>query len=312
MTEKLNLINSAEVLNDIAETLRFRATIFFRSQLAAPWGIALSDMAWPRFHISLGGSFFANIENRKNADPLAIGERGVVMLPAGGSHWIADAPGRRLVSDTEAGEACQLNKPLFQAGEITHSVMCGIVKFDTNASHPLLHCLPEIIHIPEVPRESRAWRLIEMIDDELNENWPLANATVDRLTEVLFITLLHEFIETHQEAVGFILALRDRRLNHIIQLIHRNLAEPWTIEGLAKQVGMSRATLIRQFQEAIGSTPIEYLTQWRLLRAHYLIKHTYDSIEAIAAQVGYASAQTLSKSFKKRYGHPPAELRKAM
>ncbi len=45
-----------DVLGDILDTLRFRGSIFFRSKLAAPWGMSLEKIEEPRFHIALRGN----------------------------------------------------------------------------------------------------------------------------------------------------------------------------------------------------------------------------------------------------------------
>ena len=49
---------SFDVLGDVLDTLRFRGSIFFRSELAAPWGMSLEPTNIPRFHIALSGDCF--------------------------------------------------------------------------------------------------------------------------------------------------------------------------------------------------------------------------------------------------------------
>jgi hypothetical protein len=50
-------ISEFNVLDDVIDTLRFCGSIFFHSSLAAPWGIPLSSIVMPRFHIALEGGF---------------------------------------------------------------------------------------------------------------------------------------------------------------------------------------------------------------------------------------------------------------
>ena len=96
-----------------------------------------------------------------------------------------------------------------------------------------------------------------------------------------------------------------------LQLIHERMSEDLTIIKIAEKIGMSRATLVRRFREEIGMPPIEYLTQWRLLKAHNMLKHSTRPIENIAEEVGFATKQTLTKSFKRHYGYTPGSLRHA-
>jgi AraC-like DNA-binding protein len=71
--------------------------------------------------------------------------------------------------------------------------------------------------------------------------------------------------------------------------IHQRPAEPWTIESLAREVSVSRATLARRFAHLLGETPPEYLTRWRMDLAAQRLRDTDDTVAAIAAAVGYRS-----------------------
>ncbi len=87
MSERLNETDRFDVLGDVLETLRFRGTIFFNSELAAPWGMSLEPVGIPRFHVALSGSCY--VGSNEN-DAVAVQEMGIIMLPTGKSHWIAD------------------------------------------------------------------------------------------------------------------------------------------------------------------------------------------------------------------------------
>ena len=261
------------------ETLRFRSTIFFRSQLAAPWGFSLEREPAPRFHISIDGRFFGGGE--ENPAPVEVEEMEIVILP-----------------------------PLFQTGSATNLVMCGITRFDTDLSHPLLEALPSLIHLPKFDGQSQIWRLVELIDAEAERGLNRRAPILDRLTEALFLQLLQEFVDHGEGTIGFVAALRDRALRRALELLHREPATPWTIDALATQAALSRATLIRRFRESVGVAPIEYLTRWRLLKAHQLARFSADSIDQIASRVGFSSAQTLTRAFKRFFGVTPSSLRR--
>jgi len=310
MTERIKTPAEAGILSDILETLRFRSTLFFRSQLAAPWGFHLDREPAPRFHISINGRFFLG-EDEGARDPVEVGEMGIVMLPGGQGHWIADRPGRQLVSSKSAGEACELGSPLFQKGSITNLVMCGISQFDTGLSHPLVDALPSLVHFPRFDQRSTIWRLVELISGEAESAPTLRSTILDRLTEALFLRLLQELIDRGDEPMGFVAALRDRPLRHALELLHEEPATLWTIDELARRVALSRATLVRRFRESVGMPPIEYLNRWRLLKAHQLARYSAGSIEQIASQVGFSSAQTLTRAFKRAFGYTPSGLRRA-
>ena len=307
MSERLNVDPKFDVLGDILETLRFRGSIFFHSELAAPWGISLPATEIPRFHIALSGDCFVGISSD---DAVKVEETDIVMLPKGHSHWIADQPGRQLVSGEQVGKACELGAPLFQRGEITNRLMCGLVHYDQEASHPIVDSLPEVLHFPQLKPTEPIWITVTLIDTEVLRTHHNRSPIVDRLTEVLFLQLLNRFVEGRDDAAGFFAALRDRRVHRALTLIHRQPGFDWSLSSLSEQVGMSRATLIRHFQDEVGMAPMTYIANWRMMKAYNLIKHTADSLDRIAESVGFISARTLSKAFQRHYGCTPSELRR--
>ena len=151
------------VLDDVIDTLRFRGSIFFHSSLAAPWGISLSTIVMPRFHIALEGSFFI----RAGASNINVEPMDIVMVPSGDMHWIADQEGRELVPSEQAGDACALGLPLFQQGEITNKIMCGIVEYDEAIEHPILSALPAIIQLSNIQTNDNVWMTVKLIDSEI-------------------------------------------------------------------------------------------------------------------------------------------------
>ncbi len=309
MSERIKPDGSFNVLGDVLETLRFRGTIFFRSELAAPWGISLPQMDWPRFHIALAGEFFVGTSDQ---DVVHAVETDIVLLPGGAAHWIADQPGRKLIATEVAGEACELGNPLFQQGEIANRIMCGLVRFDPGSSHPILDALPAVIHFDAVDHAGPIWTVVSLIDAEMRNHRGHGSSIVDRLTEVFFLQLINHYVDSHDADTGFLAALKDRRVHRALILIHREPEFAWTLATLGQRVGMSRATLIRRFQEVIGMSPMAYITDWRIMKAYHLIKHTTQPLEQIAQSVGFASARTLSRAFQRQYGCRPGEVRRGV
>ena len=307
MSEMLNDENKFDVLGDVLTTLRFRGSIFFRSTLASPWGITLPNVGYPRFHIGLSGSCYVGT---KNYSPVKISEGEIAMLPCGGEHWIADHPGRKLITSEKAGRACELGNPLFQEGEITNHIMCGLVNFDQDVEHPILDSLPEVIHFPEIKSNEPIWMTVALMNSEVHRIDSFDNPIIDRLTEVLFLQLLYFHAQNSEGTVGFLAALKDRRLHQAISLIHKTPNFDWTLESLGSEVGMSRATLVRHFESAIGVSPMSYIRRWRITKAYNLVKYSSTPLEQIATAVGFSSAGSLNKAFQRYYQYTPAELRR--
>lgn len=94
-----------------------------------------------------------------------------------------------------------------------------------------------------------------------------------------------------------------------IEFISANYSYPISIEDIASYVGLSRSHLFRSFEQVLGQSPKEYLTDFRMKQACYLLEHSELSITAIAISVGFDNSLYFSKTFHKRKGMSPKEYR---
>lgn len=94
-----------------------------------------------------------------------------------------------------------------------------------------------------------------------------------------------------------------------IEYITSNYSYPITVEDIASYVGLSRSHLFRSFETVLGQSPKEYLTDFRIKQACYLLEHSNLSITAIANSIGFDNSLYFSKSFHKMKGMSPKEYR---
>ena len=94
-----------------------------------------------------------------------------------------------------------------------------------------------------------------------------------------------------------------------IEYITSNYSYPITIEDIASYVGLSRSHLFRSFESVLGQSPKEYLTDFRIKQACYLLEHSNLSITAIANSIGFDNSLYFSKSFHKKIGMSPKAWR---
>lgn len=83
----------------------------------------------------------------------------------------------------------------------------------------------------------------------------------------------------------------------------------FSVEEIARQLGIHRSTLVRAIGRYCGESPKEYLVGQRLSLALGLLRNSSCSIKEIAEQSGFSSANYFSKVFRQRFGHPPKEMR---
>jgi AraC-like DNA-binding protein len=266
-------------------------------------GYALS--AFPRFHVSIKGGCVIGISGQEEV--VQVEEMEIAMLGQGEEHWIVDRKGRDLIPSEKAGEACLQGVPLFQEGPKTNKLICGLMRFDATVNHPILHSFPKVLHLSKINASSALWRIAETIDAMADEVGSKPSAVMDRLTEALFIEIIKTYT-ADQKPVGFFAALKDPRLSQALAHLHNDIQEPWTIDMLAQKVGVSRLSLVRQFNTTIGMGPIQYLSQWRMIRAKEMLSNSNASLDLIAEQVGFALAQSFARAFRRQFGISPGYL----
>jgi len=110
-----------------------------------------------------------------------------------------------------------------------------------------------------------------------------------------------------QGGVGWLFALADKQMSAAIHAMHNDPAHSWTLQQLAERVGMSRSTFALKFKETVGTSPIEYLTRWRMLLAGDKLTNSSDPISVIALSLGYESESAFSTAFKRVMGCSPRQ-----
>lgn len=93
--------------------------------------------------------------------------------------------------------------------------------------------------------------------------------------------------------------------------MHGRPAEAWTLDALAREVGLSRSVFADRFTELMRAPAMHYLSNWRLQLAANLLEQQRLSIAQAAAEVGYESEAAFNRAFKKQVGIPPGAWRRA-
>ena len=83
----------------------------------------------------------------------------------------------------------------------------------------------------------------------------------------------------------------------------------FTLDGAAHHVGASERTLERRVRAVLGKTPLSFVQDLRVEMAVFRLRTTKESIEDIAAAVGYGDGVTLRTLLRKRTGRGIRELR---
>lgn len=101
-------------------------------------------------------------------------------------------------------------------------------------------------------------------------------------------------------------------VEQIVNYFEDHYAEKISLDQIAENMYLSPFYISRIFKSETGDTPIRHLINIRLEKAKELLQEGFaGSIQEVAERVGYDDAYHFSKLFKKRYGMPPSQIKKA-
>ncbi|MEV4457424.1 helix-turn-helix domain-containing protein [Microbispora sp. NPDC049633] len=99
-------------------------------------------------------------------------------------------------------------------------------------------------------------------------------------------------------------------LASLLVWLQANLHRELTVDGMARRAHMSPRTFARRFQQEIGTTPLQWLTEQRVLLAQRHLENTDEPIATIAERAGFGSIDTLRHHFARRLGTTPHAYRR--
>lgn len=194
----------------------------------------------------------------------------------------------------------------FQVDEkIGAKLVCASIEFGTGIANPILSGLPDVLCIPLANMKGIDMTL-SLLFDEAFDQQPGRKSAIDRLIEYFLVQVLRHVMREKMVQPGVLATLAEPRLSKALSVMHEQPEHLWTLEELAQTAGMSRARFAVHFREAMGLTPLEYLTDWRISVAQYLLRRGL-ALKLIAPMVGYASNVALTRAFTRRLGIPPAQ-----
>ncbi|MEQ9892678.1 AraC family transcriptional regulator [Pectobacterium aroidearum] len=169
----------------------------------------------------------------------------------------------------------------------------------------LLKLLPHIVHIRGTTDQTTLRWLVEQMMQELRHPQPGGVLILEHLAHMILVQALRLHLDCR--GVGLLSALADKHIGTAIAAMHEKPALNWTVQELGKLTGMSRSSFAQHFKETVGTSPIDYLTRWRMLLASDRLMNSDDAISTIAFSLGYESESAFSTAFKRIIGRSPRQ-----
>ncbi|MGD9961201.1 AraC family transcriptional regulator [Nocardioides sp.] len=297
---------------------RAQGAFVLRAVLEPPFSLIIEDEAPLTVIVVLTGSAFIGAPSEGHQ--LEIGD---VAIARGPDHYLfADRPGTPPQLRILPGQAC-----VSLTGESMAEVMgLGVRTWGNRADASTVVLIGTYAGRSEVGRRLTAalpalavlrageWDspVLGLLAAEATRDQPGQQTVLDRLLDLVVVDAVRAWFDSATTtAPGWYAAAADPVVGAALRLLHDDPAHAWTVEELAREVGVSRASFARRFSDALGEPPMTYLTAWRLALAADLLLDAEATVGRVARQVGYGSSFALSVAFKRAYGRSPREHRAA-
>lgn len=313
-----------DILSDVLGRLHLSGTVLVRADFHEPWGVTTpeacqltpllplrTDRIIP-FHIIAAGGCWIELNDHH---PVWLNEGDAVLLPYGDGHALH---GREAIVPIAVGGLLP-DPPWTDIVALAHGgtgagtrIICGFLQCDDLLCHPMLRHLPRLLHVDSACAAD-AWLAgtIRHAAAEACRPQPGSRSLLSRLTELMFVEILRQHMQDlPANEIGWFAALNDEVTGAGLQLLHAAPFDDWTVERLARRVGVSRTVLAGRFKHFLDQPPMQYLTHWRLSLAAHALSSGDSPVKAVAAETGYDSEAAFSRAFRRCFGMPPAAWRR--
>ncbi len=176
----------------------------------------------------------------------------------------------------------------------------------------LLGAMPPVVHLrDDADKVSLRW-VLERMRRELVDAQPGGILVAQHLAHMLLVQALRLYLAGGAgHHVGWLFALADPQFAATIGAMHANPGARWTLPGLASKAGMSKSSFARAFKVTVGTSPIEYLTRWRMLLAGTRLSDGVEPVSAISRSLGSESEAAFSTAFRRVVGCSPRQHARA-
>jgi AraC-like DNA-binding protein len=189
-------------------------------------------------------------------------------------------------------------------------VVCGFLGCDIRPFNPVLQALPRVLYLRRTTSD-RLSHLVDLALAESRERQPGSRCVLLHLSELLFVEVVRHHVDSLTSGeTGWLAGLRDPIVGRALARLHHRPGGDWSLERLAREIGVSRSLLAERFSRLIGHPPMHYLARWRIQLACRRLCDEGAKVSAVAMDVGYHSEAAFSRAFKTLVGTSPAEWRR--
>ena len=299
-------------LDDVLRDLRLNGIAYGQCALAAPWGLSFAGDGMSRFHYVARGRAWLKGED---GDWMVLKAGDFVLVRPGQAHYVACAPGARTVpvEELDFDNVAERMFALRHAPEAPDAMLfCGKMDFAAGALGPLMALMPAFMTVCCATAVDPVVKtLLDAMGDEMNADLPGGGPMMTRLADLMVLRMVRAWaLRDCGDTGGWQAAVREPRIGRALMSVHRDPGGTWTVGTMAQAAGMSRSVFAERFSEAMGETPVQYVTGLRMKLAGEWLRDGRASVSAVAGRLGYESEASFSRAFKRVTGKSPGGVRR--
>lgn len=312
-------MSEVDWLSHLLQIVTVTGQLEVRCAYGAPWRLTWDRAAANEipYHVIVKGRAIFEDPETRTARELVSGD--IVLLPHGAAHVLHDGSGQTPIRTHQSvGSAGWMLSENDSQGEQL-DLLCG--RFFIAPPHDRLirNYLPTnlVARTMDAQEEDgigsatdQLASLVGLMRMESAGNRAGGRAVLNALSSALFTLVMRAASEADKAPDGLLALAGHPRLAPAIAAMFANPVHPWKLPDLADMCGMSRATFMRHFQDRLGRSALDLLTDLRMSLAANELKKPAVSTEAVAETVGYQSVSAFRRVFTERMGMTPGEWRR--
>lgn len=312
-------MSEVDWLSHLLQIVTVTGQLEVRCAYGAPWRVAWGRAAANEipYHVIVKGRAIFEDPETRTARELVSGD--IVLLPHGAAHVLHDGSGQTPIRTHQSvGSAGWMLSENDGQGEQL-DLLCG--RFFIAPPHDRLirNYLPTNLVTRAMDghgdddigsASKQLASLVGLMRMESAADRPGGRAVLNALSSALFTLVLRAASESGRAPEGLLALAGHPRLAPAIAAMFADPVHPWKLPDLADLCGMSRATFMRHFQDRLGRSALDLLTDLRMSLAANELKKPSISTEAVAETVGYQSVSAFRRMFAEKMGMTPGEWRR--
>ena len=183
-------------------------------------------------------------------------------------------------------------------------MVCAIADFSEAFEKTVALSLPDMVVLP-LEELTPIRHAVEAFFAEAASTAPGSWQLADQLCSiVLAYVVRHIVLDQRNPQAGLLAAATDERIARAVKAIHTSFHAALDLATLAKGAGMSRSRFVEHFKRLVGTSPHNYLVNYRIGVAQQLLARRL-SVKTVAQRVGYETTASFCAKFKEIVGVSP-------